>query len=104
MLQKVRTIDRRLLVRRCVACGYDGGMLLGGQAHRCARCGCDLHNRPPRSYAEMEGLIGQPITLSRPPARHVNEERAIHRWLATLFFALIGLIAIAYLTAEALAV
>ena len=61
MVGKVRTVNPDLYVRRCVACGYDGALLQNGRAERCARCGCDLHLRPARSYAEMEGLIGQPI-------------------------------------------
>ncbi len=89
-------------------CGYDGVLLRGGAAERCARCGCNLIERPARSYAEMEGLLGQPMTLHAPLADHdiaelPSEERLIHRWLAFLFITMIGFIALLYLTAAAFA-
>ncbi len=49
--------------RRCVQCGYDDepfqteGPL---SWYFCDACGCDLYVRPPRSYAEMEGLVPGP--------------------------------------------
>ena len=101
MVGKVKTLNRRMFVRRCVACGYDGAMLHGGAAERCARCGCDLHLRPARSYAEMEGLIGHPLTIDAPMSEPRKQERLIHRWLAFLFFAMLGVIAIVYLTSAA---
>src|SRR5262245_33106908 len=61
MISNVRTLDRRLLTRRCVSCGYDGASVSRMQTVRCPRCACDLLQRPPRSYAEMEGLLGRPI-------------------------------------------
>jgi hypothetical protein len=106
MLGKLKSLDARLLRRRCVECGYDGALLRGGQATRCARCGCDLRRRPARSYAEMEGLTGQRVALHRLPsptstARETRGERLIYRWLAILFGALLLLIGIAYLGASA---
>lgn len=102
MVGKVRTVNPDLYVRRCVVCGYDGALLQNGRAERCARCGCDLHLRPARSYAEMEGLIGQPITLDSPPAPGSREQRLIQRWLAFLFFVMLGLLLMAYLVAAAI--
>ncbi len=103
MTQKTQTFDRRLLVRQCVACGYDGALLRGGQAQRCARCGCDLRHRPARSYAEMEGLLGQPMTIDSPLSQQHREERLIHRWLAFLFCAALWFVALVYLTTHAFA-
>lgn len=43
----------------CLACGYDGRIIQAGRsdpAWQCPQCGADLYARPPRSYAEMEGL------------------------------------------------
>lgn len=43
----------------CLGCGFDGRGLQTGHAEpawKCPRCGADLYSRPPRSYAEMEGL------------------------------------------------
>lgn len=97
MLQKAKTLDPRLTVRRCVACGYHGSLLRNGHAQICARCGCDLVKRPARSYAEMEGLLGQPMTLDEPLSTPRRQERLIHRWLAFLFLTAIGFIALLYL-------
>lgn len=104
MLGKVRSLDERLLTRRCVACGYDGALLQGGRAERCAKCGVDLTLRPARSYAEMECLLGQPFTLHAPLDEPVQEEKIIHRWLAFLFMVMIGMMGILYLCAAAMAV
>jgi hypothetical protein len=106
MIGKLRTIDERLLLRRCVACGYDGALLRDGSARRCARCGCDLAERPARSYAEMEGLLGMEEDWdeqSDAVTPH-SEEGLIHRWLAFAFLTLIGLVTIAYLAAAAMSV
>ena len=98
MLQQATTIDARLLVRKCVACGYDGKLLRNGQAPRCARCGCDLKERPARSYAEMEGLINHPTNLEAPLSNPPQERRFINRWIVFLFFATICIIALIQLT------
>ena len=97
MLQKAKTLDPKLKVRRCVACGYDGALLRGGQAEICARCGCNLRRRPARSYAEMEGLVGQPMTLDEPLSSPRRQEQLIHRWITFLFLTAIGFIALLYL-------
>jgi hypothetical protein len=106
MLGDLQTRHHRLLTRRCVECGYDGPLLRGGQADHCAKCGCDLRLRPARSYAEMEGLLGMPLTYEMPSDRqiHIRRERLIHRWLAFLFMVFILVIMMAYLSAAALAV
>jgi predicted RNA-binding Zn-ribbon protein involved in translation (DUF1610 family) len=52
------TLSRKQL-KTCLNCGHDGPELQGerGQAlFVCPCCGQDLYARPPRSYAEMEGL------------------------------------------------
>ncbi len=54
-----RKLPARLKTRTCLSCGYDGPSLQGRRAHitvSCPCCGQDLYARPPRSYAEMEGL------------------------------------------------
>ncbi len=99
---KVRRVNPELFVRRCVACGYDGALLKGGLAARCARCGCDLKARPPRSYAEMEGFIGQPITLDSPPGPELTHQSLIQRWLAFLFIVMLGFTVMAFLFASAI--
>lgn len=102
MVAKAKTLDHRLLARRCVACGYDGTLLRGGQAAVCPRCECDLQRRPAKSYAEMEGLVGPPVALHLPLYEPQQPATLIHRWLAFFFISMIGLIALLYLTAAAL--
>lgn len=53
----------------------------------CPRCGTDLDERPPRSYAEMEGLLE---TVERPVVLRCagwQERRIVERWLAFGFLA-----------------
>jgi hypothetical protein len=105
MSAKMKTLDSRLLTLRCVCCGYEGSLLRDGQARHCARCGCDLRERPPRSYAEMEGLLGEPVTFPDHNMfirRSSFEQTLAHRWLFFFVMAMIGLVAIACLTAAAL--
>lgn len=68
-------------VRRCLSCGYAGPLAdldidateasadhhHGADEHGsdplvCPRCACDFRVRPPRSYAEMEGLTERGTT------------------------------------------
>jgi hypothetical protein len=76
--------------RQCVACGYAGRFVdRPGQTH-CPRCTCDFGERPPKSYAEMEGIDELEPRLARatragdfdPPQR---EWRLVERWLVFLF-------------------
>jgi hypothetical protein len=49
----------RLRQRICLACGYRGPEVQQGfpiEVFVCPACACDLYARPPRSYAEMEGV------------------------------------------------
>lgn len=116
MITNARTVDRRMLTRKCVCCGFDGAAInqpappLPSQPHRCPRCGCDLRQRPARSYAEMEGLLGTP-SITQPREIRIAEaeqagrhDRLVHRWLAFLFIAMAGMLAIAYLAAAVMAV
>jgi hypothetical protein len=100
MSGKLGTLERRLFMRRCVACGYDGALLRGGEAERCARCGCDLLARPARSYAEMEGFVTQ-----RPqrPWGPQPQDRLLPRWLAFLFIAAVCVTTLGYLATAVLA-
>lgn len=55
----------------------------------CEGCGCDFEERPPRSYAEMEGLVD----FSEAPGSEAFGEwyrtLAFERWLLTAFTAVI---------------
>lgn len=108
------TLDRRLLTRRCVSCGFDGPAInrSASAIENCPRCGCDLTERPPRSYAEMEGLLGMPspalprelVVIDRTDHAETRGERVLQRWLAFMFISMVGLLAIAYLAASIMAV
>ncbi len=100
MVARAKSVDDRLRRRLCVACGYDG-ILLREAASHCANCGCDLRKRPARSYAEMEGLLCEPITLHAPRIHGPGEARLIHRWLAFLFLAMLSFVVLLYLSAAA---
>jgi hypothetical protein len=103
MPSRTKTLDERLLRRRCVACGYDGALLRGGFAVRCAKCGCDLRQRPARSYVEMEGLRGiHPPRLG--PVGFDPEPHALSRWLAFLFLVMMMFIVIIALASATLAI
>ncbi len=99
MVGKLKSVDRRLFERCCVQCGIsvERG---GGGFLQCNECGCDFHHRPPRSYAEMEGLVGHPITLDSPltPAR--REARMVQRWLAFLFIVMMAFMLLLFLAGE----
>ncbi|MEM7228447.1 MAG: hypothetical protein AAF432_06495 [Planctomycetota bacterium] len=101
MRTKLQTIDRRLLMRQCVACGYDGALLRGGAATRCARCGCDLRRRPARSYAEMEGLLGRPVMIDTSYLTPARETAIVQKWIAVFFVMTIAMISFLYLVASA---
>ncbi len=103
MLSTTDTIAQRLLRRKCVACGYDGALLRNGMAPRCARCGCDLRERPARSYVEMEGFPPLPPRTSRRHDPDV-EAQLVHRWVAFMFLVMFGLVMIIYLAAAAFTV
>ena len=87
-----------------MACGYDGALLREGLAARCAKCGCDLRQRPARSYVEMEGLAGE---LPRGPVGSTEidpEPHVLSRWCAFLFLVALMLGAIIALASATLAI
>jgi hypothetical protein len=66
----------------CLSCGFDGAAIQSDSREhgwQCPRCNADLYARPPRSYAELEGLNDpepRPAPTLRPRAamrgRHVT--------------------------------
>ena len=104
MAEKLKLIGSQLFSRRCVACGYDGALLRSAQATECANCGCDLRLRPPRSYAEMEGLVTDPRAMFDRPRAAAAPGRVLHRWIALCILFLIALVTIVFLAAAALQV
>jgi len=52
-------ITTRMTRRMCLSCGHSGRALQGDRGlttFQCPSCGADLYARPPRSYADLEGL------------------------------------------------
>ena len=84
MRLRTSTIQARHLARRCVQCGT--AHPASALRHECAQCGCDLVDRPPRSYAEMEGLVE---VATAPTDAFTDWRRAVtfERWLLTAFTA-----------------
>jgi len=101
MIGQLETKKRTLFTRQCVACGYDGALLRGGRAERCARCGCDLKQRPARSYAEMEGLLKPPAPRVIAPPQLTRNTRIMKRWILFMSATMVGMIAFFYLVASA---
>ncbi len=99
MVGKLKSIDQRLFEPKCLQCGKHCG-LGDGLARRCANCGCDFCERPPRSYAEMEGLIGQPVTIDSPMEPWRCEARFLQRWLAFIFVVMMSLMILLFLAGE----
>lgn len=89
MSSPIRAIEPRHLAQRCVGCGLT---IRDTEIDGCPRCGIDFEERPPRSYAEMEGLleaVERPVILRRPAWQ---ERRIVERWLVVGFLGAVGLI------------
>ena len=75
-------LSRRLTRRTCLECGHQGRELQGQAGLTtlsCPRCGADLYTRPPRSYAEMEGLVDVAVTPnSAAQARGADLKPRLH--------------------------
>lgn len=86
MRLRTTTIQRRHLVPRCVACGRD--VSNGRSSDVCAACGCDMAERPARSYAEMEGLVEAMAEAAvQDPFVAWRRSLTLERWLLTAFTA-----------------
>jgi len=81
----------RHTVPRCVRCGL---VIRTAGLDACPRCSTDFDERPPRSYADMEGLLEgaePPVVLKRPAWQ---ERRIVERWLVVGFVAAVGVVVI----------
>jgi len=80
--REIPVLERRHLRRRCVQCGLSADAISSTSADACPRCGCDLSRRPPRSYAEMEGLFDLPVETGAVDAvARARWDAAAARWL-----------------------
>lgn len=85
----IRTLEPRHLTQKCVGCGLT---IRDPERDGCPRCGVDFDERPPMSYAEMEGLLDadeHPVVLRRPAWQ---ERQLVERWLLVAFIAAVGII------------
>jgi hypothetical protein len=94
VMRALRTTSPARIHRKlCLACGFDGHEiqhLRFAECTTCPHCGEDLGTRPPRSYAELEGLDDDLGPILRPtrgpqPIRPHGPWRkllgALRRWL-----------------------
>jgi len=114
-------LREELARKTCLACGYHGRELQGERGRltfSCPSCGDDLYARPPRSYAEMEGItptppdaheVGSyieanllPITLRARSIDHRRLERRLSILERTVAVAL-ALLVVSIITTGALA-
>lgn len=51
----------------------------------CRGCGCDFEERPPRSYADLEGLVEMAAAPRADAFEEWRATRAIERWLLIAF-------------------
>ncbi len=76
-----------------MSCGYRGPELQSGypvEVFVCPACACDLYARPPRSYADMEGVgvlpgaasAARPEAARRPADASTSPWRAAARWVS----------------------
>ena len=79
-------LERRHTRRRCVQCGLAAEAIPASQLDECPRCGCDLRSRPPRSYADMEGLreLDGPSPAALDAMVRARAETAAARWLVVV--------------------
>lgn len=81
--------------RRCCECGFDGPPLQGSRgelALRCPQCDADLYERPPRSYAELEGFVRKPAEAPPAPAPAATPASGL---VPMLVWGAIGVLAVA---------
>ena len=108
MVGKLKSSSRTLHERRCVRCGRATRRGDPGLDEffdwRCAGCGESFFERPPRSYAEMEGLDGS-VVLHRRCADEIGMPmltvaRVRRRWIVFLAIATAGTLMALFLAAE----
>lgn len=74
-------IPVRLSRRMCLSCGYDGAVIQSDHRESgwlCPHCHADLYARPPRSYADLEGL-DDTVTSPRAVRQLLLREAERHR-------------------------
>ncbi|MGQ0628372.1 MAG: hypothetical protein ACT4PL_09775 [Phycisphaerales bacterium] len=83
MLLRLAPLRSSTQRRMCLSCGTRAHVLDHHESlavFRCPSCGADLYARPPRSYAEMEGLTAH-VPFARALARIFGPIAALLRTL-----------------------
>ena len=85
MEDRTSQLETTILLQRCVCCGSEVTRIPA--TYRCLHCDCDFDHRPPRSYAEMEGI--QTVRQTPSPEYRAwsewREQALVERWLWFLF-------------------
>ncbi|MCA9312282.1 MAG: hypothetical protein KDA21_13795 [Phycisphaerales bacterium] len=85
-MQLREALPSRLTKKTCLSCGYHGRALQGERGlsvYQCPACDADLYARPPRSYAEMEGLLESDVPVpsgARTLVVRLEGGRRRHAW------------------------
>ena len=93
MQSRAYLVEAAALEQRCLSCGIPVDSH-PSSIEACHHCGCDFLDRPPRSYAEMEG-IEEVVEVTSPNLQAWTvwrEQMLVERWLWFLFG--LGLMAI----------
>ncbi len=82
----ITTVEMRHRLLRCMQCGTAVGPVGTSLDSHCQRCGCDWSARPPRSYAQLEGLYDDIIIPAPLPdaSAQARMDAAATRWVLTL--------------------
>ena len=84
MAGRTSTRSTRWTEPRCLGCGALADQAFRELLDACHECGCDFSRRPPRSYAELEGLT--PLDLGAA----AEQRRRRPRWsLSGVLFLLV---------------
>jgi hypothetical protein len=94
MAGRTRTRETRWTEPKCLGCGAPADEALRDLIDACHECGCDFSIRPPRSYAELEGLT--PLDLGAA----VANRRRRPRWSASGILFIVVLAALVALAAS----
>jgi hypothetical protein len=86
---------RWIHLRICLGCGYDGAEMQQDGENRVFRCPCcraDLYARPPRSYAQLEGMVADPPGAAVPTRTLVV--RAARMWWGWRLLSRLGVVSL----------
>lgn len=82
---------------RCVACGAEAVRAIREGGSSCDRCGCAFDERPPRSYADLEGLTASHLARHWRPRKRRDSQLA---WPGLIVVAALAAMVIAGVAAE----